>query len=108
MSGHREAKLTEILQHMAADFMVRHATNQSLITVTRTIVSTDQKNATIYLSVIPATEEQKALAFAKRERSEFRDYVKAKSALQYIPTIDFQLDLGEKNRQRIDDLTRGN
>jgi ribosome-binding factor A len=69
-------------------------------------MSTDQKTATIYLSVIPASEEQKALAFAKRERSAFRDYVKQNSAMQHIPTIDFELDFGEKNRQRVDDLIR--
>ena len=108
MSIHREAKMTEIIQQCAADFILRQASNQSLITVTRTELSSDQKTAIIYLSVIPTTEEQKALAFAKRERSAFRDYIKAKSAMQHIPTMDFQLDFGEKNRQRIDDLTRKN
>lgn len=108
MSAHREAKMAEMIQHYAAEFMVREASHQSLITITRTELSSDQKNVTIFMSVIPASEEQKALAFAKRERSAFREYVKAKSALQYIPTMDFEIDIGEKNRQRIDDLTRKN
>jgi len=106
MSTHRDEKLMEMMQHFAADFMVREASRQSLITITRSEISSDQKNITIYISVIPEKEEQKALAFAKRERSAFRDFVKAKSALQYIPTVDFELDIGEKNRQRIDELTR--
>ena len=106
MSGHREEKIAELIQHYAADFMVREASRQSLITITRTELSSDQKNITIYISVIPESEEQKALAFAKRERSAFRDYVKQKSALQYIPTVDFEIDIGEKNRRRIDELTR--
>jgi ribosome-binding factor A len=108
MSIHRDAKIAELIKQYAADFMVRESSNQSLITVTRTELSPDQKSVVIYLSVIPTSEEQKALAFAKRERSAFRDFVKAKSALQHIPTMDFELDMGEKNRQRIDDLTRGN
>ena len=95
-----------MLAHLAADFLVREASNQSLITVTRAVLSTDSKQATIFISVLPVSAERAALAFTKRERSAFREYIKAKSAMQHIPTIDFEIDLGEKNRQRIDELTR--
>lgn len=104
--AHHDIQLAEAISHYAADFMAREASNQSLITVTRTELSSDMKQATIYISVLPESAERSALAFAKRERSAFREYIKTKSALQRIPTIDFALDFGEKNRQRIDDLTR--
>lgn len=103
---HRDIQLPEILAHLAADFIVRQASKQSLITVTRAEVAEDHKHATMFVSVLPESAEVAALAFLKRERSAFRDYVKAKSALQHIPTFDFELDIGEKNRQRIDELTR--
>ena len=45
------------------------------------------------------------LAFAKRKRSEFREYLKKHSALQRLPTVDFEIDYGEKNRQRIDEIS---
>jgi ribosome-binding factor A len=105
-SKHHPTQLTEAIAHHAADFLVRESSHQSLITVTRAELSPDLKEATIFLSVLPESAERTALAFAKRERSAFRDYVKAKSAMQHIPTFDFELDLGEKNRRRIDDLTR--
>jgi len=102
----RQIKVAESLAHMAADFFARESNAQSLITVTRAEVSPDFKNMKVYFSVLPENLEESALAFAKRNRTEFREYVKNHSVLRYLPTIDFELDRGEKNRQRIDDLTR--
>ncbi len=98
--------MEEALAHQAADFFARESNYESLITVTRAEISPDLKNVTIYISVLPVEKEQNAIAFAKRVRTDFREYIKDKSALRYLPTIDFALDYGEKNRQRIDDLTR--
>ena len=66
----------------------------------------DLKNALIFLSVLPESEEQRVLAFAKRSRTDFRDFIKKKSSLKFLPHFDFEIDYGEKNRQLIDDLTR--
>jgi len=106
MSSHRQIKVSEAIAHLAADFFARESNAQSLITVTHADVSPDLKNVRVYFSVLPESFEESALAFAKRSRSDFREYVKDHSVLQYLPTIDFELDYGEKNRQRIDDLTR--
>lgn len=94
---------------MAGDFLAREAANpraSGLITVTRAEVSDDYKDVMVFLSVLPHTMEAEALTFAKRARSDFREYVKKHSALHPIPTVDFVLDYGEKNRQRVDELTR--
>ncbi len=104
--SHREIQVAEELQHHAADFFARESNAQSLITVTRTVMGQGLKTAMIYFTVLPESFEKTALAFAKRSRSDFRDYVKKHSAFHPIPTIDFEIDMGEKNRQRVDDLTR--
>ena len=102
----KEEQTKEMLMHLAGEYLTREAGLQSLITVTRSEISPDLKNITIFISVFPESADEPALAFCKRERSNFRDYVKEKSAFQFPPTIDFELDIGEKNRQRIDELTR--
>ena len=102
----KQTQLAEEISHHAAFFLTHEASKESLITVTRAEVSPDLKNITIFMSVLPTEQEKPALAFAKRKRSDFRNYLKTKSALGRIPTIDFEIDYGEKNRQRIDDLTR--
>ena len=106
MGSRRQTQIGEAIAHLAGEFFARESNRQSLITVTRADVSPDIKNVTVYFSVLPEKFEDAALNFAKRVRSDFREYLKEYSVLRYLPTVDFALGLGEKNRQRIDELTR--
>ncbi|HEY4487293.1 MAG TPA: ribosome-binding factor A [Candidatus Paceibacterota bacterium] len=106
MATKRRIQVGETIAHAAADYFARESNYESLITVTRADVSPDLKNVLIFISVLPESAEQNVLAFAKRSRSDFREYMKHKSPLKFLPTIDFEIDYGEKNRLRIDDLTR--
>ncbi len=100
----RQTQIAEALAHLAGEFFARESNRESLITVTRADISADLANATVYISVLPESAEEKALSFAKRERSAMRDYVKKHVAFSTIPTIDVVIDFGEKNRQRITEL----
>lgn len=105
----RHVQVEERLAHLAGEFLAREVVNPAangLITVTRAELADHLKTVTIFLSVLPQTKEKDALKVAKRARSDFRDYVKKHTFLHPIPTVDFEIDYGEKNRQRIDDLTR--
>lgn len=102
----RQTQVAEIIAHRAADFFQRESNQQSLVTVTRADVSPDLKNVLIFLSVLPESAEEDVLLFAKRNRTEFRDYLKSHTKLKFLPHVDFVIDYGEKNRQRVDDLTR--
>ena len=109
MGGHRHTQVSEALAHLAGDFFAREAANPSvngLITVTRADLTDDFKNVVILFSVLPQTMEEAALKFAKRARSDFREYVKKHTLFHPVPLVDFEIDYGEKNRQRIDELTR--
>lgn len=106
MGSRRQTQVSEIIAHRAADFFARESNRRSLITVTRADISPDLKNVLIFLSVMPTSEETDVLHFAKRNRTEFREYLKKSTMLKTLPNIDFEIDYGEKNRQRIDDLTR--
>ncbi len=98
--------MEETLAHLAMDFLARESNVRALITVTHAEVVPTFKNVTVYFSVLPVTMEKDALKFAKRSRTDFRAYIKKHSLLHPIPVVDFEIDLGEKNRQRIDELTR--
>jgi ribosome-binding factor A len=65
-----------------------------------------ERNATVFVSVFPDTQSEHAIAFLNRHRDTLRDYLKKGSRLTHIPRITFQIDLGEKTRQRLDDITR--
>ena len=101
----REEKAASLLTELAANYIAREAGRTTLITPTRTDIGSDRKNATIFVSVFPDHEAENALKFLKRHKDLFRDYLKKASRLSHLPYITFELDYGEKNRQRMDELT---
>jgi|SRR3989344_4509 len=106
MGSIRHTQVSEAIAHLAGDFLARESTVKALITVTHADISPTFKEATIYFSVLPQTMEGAALKFVRRARSDFREFLKKHSLLHPLPIVDFAIDLGEKNRQRIDELTR--
>ena len=109
----RKEKIKEILRDLAARFLSINSNKSSLMTVTSIALSKDEKMAIIFFTVFPASLNDKvgqekfektALEFAKRKRSDFKEFIKENAQLGKIPQIDFEIDLGEKNRQKIDNL----
>lgn len=106
--SHRKEKVTGELQKIISSSIQEFSNRRSLITVTRCNISPDFKNATIFVTVLPEGHEENALAFLKRRRDEIRDTVKKKFKGKRLPFLAFEIDNGEKNRQRIDELLRDN
>lgn len=102
--ANRNEKIIEILHDLGARFLSLNGNGSSLITVTDVKLTKDGKYATILFTVFPDQFEKTALEFAKRKRSEFKEFIKENSRLGRIPQMDFEIDLGEKNRQKIDGL----
>jgi ribosome-binding factor A len=102
MSTYKQERFEEILKHLAAEFLSKESNRKSLITVTRVVTNDRGNNATIFFTVFPENQEEAALDFIKRQRSEFRAYVKYNARLMKIPFFDFEIDRGEKARQKID------
>ena len=105
MNDNRNERMQEAVREVAAEFLAREANRNSLITVTRTTLSSDGKSCIIYLSVFPETAEGPALAFANRNRSELSDFFKKRIRNSLPPHVEFVIDTGEKNRQRLDELS---
>ncbi len=107
MNTNRHNKLTQEIARLAGDFFMRNVrVPDTLLTVTRAVIADNLTRATIFFSVLPEHRESIALAIAKRARSDFRTYVKERRLFHPIPIFDFDIDAGEKNRQRVDELTR--
>lgn len=102
----RTERVSELLRHLAAEFLERESDRTTMITVTDARISNNLNRATIFFTVYPEEKEDVALAFAKRQRREFKDFVKKKSRMKRIPMFDFAIDEGEKNRQHIDRLSK--
>ena len=98
--------MANYIKELGAEFLGRESNRTSLITVTDCTTSPDLKRATLYITVLPLSKEKAVLDFAKRKRGELRAYLKEKMPIKTIPFIDVNIDLGEKNRQKIDELLR--
>lgn len=106
MSALRDSKITAQITEHAANYIAREAGRDTLITPTRTSISRDGKNVTIFVSVYPEDQKDHALSFLTRHKDLFRDYLKKVSRLSRLPYITFEFDYGEQNRQRLDELSQ--
>jgi len=106
MKESRRNKLSEALREEAASFFNTNSTTQSLITVTRVIVSPDSKKATIYITVLPETQERAALSFAKRHIRDLLKDIRSHRRMGFIPNLDIDIDAGERHRQHLDELSQ--
>ncbi len=96
-------KIEHLIQKIAGEFIERESNRNSLITVTRVYLPTDLKRAIIMCTVLPENQEEQAINFLKRLRSEFKDYFKKHAKIGRIPFFDFEIDKGEKIAQKIRD-----
>ncbi len=106
METQRNEKVANKIKELAAIFLGREGNKTSLINVISVSCSPDLKRATIFITVLPLDKEKTALEFAKRKRAELRQFLKKNMPVKIIPFIDIAIDMGEKNRQRIDELLR--
>ena len=84
----KEQTVKQIIMEAAAKFFNIESNRLSLITVTDCDLSTDKRNATVYISVLPDSRRDDALNFAKRKRGELRTFISKKTGLKHIPYFD--------------------
>jgi ribosome-binding factor A len=101
---YKDEKSASLLLKFAAEYFSIESNRDSLMTVTRTDVLDKGRRAIIFFTALPKEKENEALEFAKRRRQDFRQFVMAKKSFGFVPRIDFCIDFGEHNRQRIDEL----
>lgn len=105
MSDIKDERAKEIIRQKASEFLERESSGNAIITVTSIRLIESGKKAVILFTVFPADKENGVLDFAKRKRNGFRDFLKRESKLFRLPFVDFEIDLGEKNRQKIDEIS---
>jgi ribosome-binding factor A len=100
----RNEKIANHIKELAAQFLNRADNKTSLITITACSVSPDLKRATIFVTVFPLEKESAAVNFIKRNLGNLRGSLKEDLSIKTIPFLEVEIDQGEKNRQKIDEL----
>jgi ribosome-binding factor A len=101
----KRERIGEILHRLAAEFIRDNTSQSSLLTITRVELSSTGKEAKVFFTTLPREQEETALKFLIRKTPEFRRYARDKSRISIMPHIDFKIDYGERNRQRLDELS---
>lgn len=107
LKDYKKESFDQVIRQTAAEFILQQSNGRSMITVTNIKTSSDFKKTDIFVTIFPETMEKEAFDFLQRKLSEFRDFVKSKTRLQYIPQFSFKIDLGEKNRQLVEEKLTG-
>ncbi|MES2214265.1 MAG: ribosome-binding factor A [Patescibacteria group bacterium] len=102
----KKEKMEEIIRKLAADFVLRESTPASLITITRVELAESGKAANLFFTTLPDSAEDTALKFLQRKGGEFHGYVREKSRIGIVPQLTWRVDYGERNRQRLDEITK--
>ncbi|MBU2633015.1 ribosome-binding factor A [Patescibacteria group bacterium] len=100
----REEKINSLLKRILSEFFARLTSGGCFVNITEIEIARDLKFAKIFVSIYPEKESPRMLKMLKKKGGEMRKYVGTKTRLKFIPFFEFQIDKGEKNRQRIEEL----
>ena len=106
MSVQKEEKIKEVLRETVSEFLARESNRTSLITVTGIELHARNSRAKILITVMPDSQEPAAIDFITRRLSDLREYVSEHVRMMRVPFFEVDIDVGEKNRQRIDEIER--
>ena len=105
MNNVKSEKIRESIRHIAAEFLTEHDEGTALVTVTDVVLSPKADRATILITILPAEKEKEALKFAERQLSPLRHRIGERLSIHHLPFLSFAIDIGEKNRQKIEELS---
>ncbi|MEK7081414.1 MAG: ribosome-binding factor A [Patescibacteria group bacterium] len=106
MTDLKLAKMRSIIMELAGSFIEAESNRTSLITVTDCRVSEKMREATVFFTVFPEEKEKVVMEFLQRKGRDFQKYIRGNARMRNAPFVTFELDMGEKHRQKIDELLR--
>ena len=100
----RQEKLSAQLAKIIAEFLRNTFGASPLISVMNVLIADDLREARVRIAVFPEKDERNILIRLKKKRSELNRYLAAHMRIKYLPVVSFEIDRGEKNRKRVDEL----
>lgn len=101
----RQERANSTIQRFVADFVERNIGEPNvLITILRVETNQSFTEVRIFLSVWPETKEKEVLKEIRGKRQDFYEYMKKKLKIKYMPEFRFEIDRGEKIRQKVEEI----
>ncbi len=103
MNSRRQEKVNSLLRRFVSSFLVKEK-GSSIITITRIETSKDLKSAKIFISIFPESGELEIMNLLKAKIKELHEFIGPKIKMKFFPRLEFEIDKGEKERQKIEKL----
>jgi len=88
----KKEKLISLLAEIGGSFVRFEVDPKAMVTVTRTELSDDLRTAKFLISVFPKNKEREILASLNKKNSVFKNYLKTKTRMKFLPSAFFDLD----------------
>mgnify|MGYP001558779519 CR=1 FL=1 len=100
----RQEKLNVQLTKIIAEFLRNEFGASPLISVIHVLIAHGLREARVRIAVFPEKEEKRVLSLLRKKRAELNRYLALHTKMKYLPSVTFEIDSGEKNRKRIEEL----
>ncbi len=102
----RKSRVEEEVRKAVALYIEQESNRDALISVTRVILSDKMSQGMVYISVLPESKEKAVIYFLTRNGSEVKKFLRKKIPYLRSMFLEFIIDEGEKNRLRIEELSK--
>ncbi len=85
----RAGRTASLVRDIVSRFLQERSDSTSLITVLYVALNASGTVATVYCSVLPEDQRDRAFAFLARKASACREYLRRTTSLRTVPTIRF-------------------
>lgn len=102
----RKARVEEEIKKYVAEYIERESNRDALISVTRIELNEKMTEGMVYVSVLPESKEEGVIFFLTRNGGDIKAFLRKKAPHMRSPFFTFVIDYGEKNRLKIDELSR--
>lgn len=86
----RRERVAEVIREKISDFILREMEEDSLVSVTRVLLTKDLREAKVYISCLE--KENPFLERLKKQASSIRTYLAKQISLRYTPNLSFFIE----------------
>lgn len=123
MTIRRQEKIASLLGDLISEFLIKLNLEKKLISIVRLDLSENLKTARISVTIYPVRNksssddccvsngvypekkfEEEGLKMLKLKIPKIRKYIGSKVRWRFLPELIFEIDRGERNRQRIEEI----
>jgi len=88
----KKEKLVSLMNEVASSFVRFEVDPNAMVTVTRTELSEDSRTVKFLVSIFPKNKEREILTRLNKKNSVFKNYLKTKTRMKFLPSAFFDLD----------------